>query len=397
LPECKTKCIKAPMIFIENTEDLSAFCQKLAEKPFIAVDTEFIRERSFYPKLCLIQVAAEGIEGIIDPKAKGINLEPFFDLLQNESVMKVFHACSQDIEIFFLLTGSIPKPLFDTQIAAMVCSMGDSVSYLTLCEKVLGVTVDKEQRFTDWSARPLSEKQLGYALNDVTYLRDAYPKIVAMLEEQGRTSWVSEEMAALSDPAAYEDDPESAWKRIKFHSSNCKSLSVLKEIAAWREREAIYSDKPRQWILKDEHLAEIANLQPLTIPELSRMRLLPPGFARSRLAVSLLEAVQKGQNLSAKDRPEKPKSKGVSKSKKALVSVLSLLLNVKSHEFGVAAHLIASADELIAIAEEEHPKVRAMEGWRYDIFGADALLLKQGKLKIFYDASLGEIGFERLS
>jgi len=397
LPECKTKCIKAPMIFIDNTKDLIAFCQKLAKKPFIAVDTEFIRERSFFPKLCLIQVAAEGIEGVIDPKAKGINLEPFFDLLQNESVMKVFHACGQDVEIFFLLTGSIPKPLFDTQIAAMVCSMGESVSYLTLCERVLGVTVDKEQRFTDWSARPLSEKQLGYALNDVTYLRDAYPKIVAMLEEQGRTSWVSEEMAALSDPAAYESDPESAWKRIKFHSSNGKSLSVLKEIAAWREREAIYSDKPRQWILKDDHLVEIAHLQPQTVSELSHMRLLPPGFAKSRLAASLLDAVQKGQQISTREHPEKPKNKGVSKSKKSLVSILSLLLNIKSHEFGVAAHLIASAEDLIAIAEEQNPNVRAMEGWRYDIFGADALLLKQGKLKIYYNASLSEIGFDRLS
>ena len=397
MPECKTKCIKTTMIFIENTKNLIAFCQKLAEKPFITVDTEFIRERSFFPKLCLIQVAAEGMEGIIDPKAKDINLEPFFDLLQNESVTKVFHACSQDVEIFYLLTGSIPKPLFDTQVAAMVCSMGDSVSYLTLCERVLGVTVDKEQRFTDWSARPLSEKQLGYALNDVTYLRDAYPKIIAMLEDQGRASWVSEEMAALSDPAAYEDDPESAWKRIKFHSSNCKSLSVLKEIAAWREREAIHLDKPRQWILKDEHLAEIANLQPLTVQELSHMRLLPPGFAKSRLASSLLEAVQRGLSLSASFHIEKPKNKGLSKSKKSLVSMFSLLLNIKSHEFGVAAHLIASSDEIIALAEEQHPSIRAMEGWRYDIFGADALLLKQGKLKIFYNASLGEIAFERLS
>src|SRR6201994_2221318 len=287
------------MRIVETNEALTAFLGELSDAPYLALDTEFLRDQTYYPKLCLIQVAAPGkpgVEGIIDPLAPGLDLAPFYELLKRPDIVKVLHAARQDIEIFFLQGGVLPDPLFDTQIAAMVCGFGDAASYETLSRKIAHVEIDKSARFTDWSHRPLSNRQLEYALADVTHLRVIYEWMKARLDKTGRSAWVAEEVSALQDPALYQQDPQNAWKRLKPRSSSKKFLATLAAIAAWREREAQARDIPRGRVLKDEALSEIAAHPPENGEALERIRAVPKGFANSRMGKGLMEALETGAN-----------------------------------------------------------------------------------------------------
>src|ERR1700744_1483885 len=284
------------MRIVETTDDLKAFMAELSGAPYLALDTEFLRDQTYYPKLCLLQAAAPGVEGIIDPLAPGLDLAPFYELLKRPDIVKVLHAARQDIEIFYLQGGVLPDPLFDTQVAAMVCGFGDAASYETLARKLAHVEIVKSARFTDWSHRPLSKRQLEYALADVTHLRVIYEKLSAQLARTGRTAWVEEEIAALKDPKLYRIDPEFAWKRLKPRTSNKRFLAMLASLAAWREREAQARDTPRGRVLKDEALTEIAAHPPEGAEALERIRAVPKGFAASRLGKSLLEAIEAGKD-----------------------------------------------------------------------------------------------------
>jgi ribonuclease D len=291
------------MKLISRNDELAEACAKLGRAPFVAVDTEFMREQTFWPRLCLIQMAGNGTEVLIDSLAPGLDLTPLFELMVNERVLKVFHSARQDIEIVHHLARVIPHPIFDTQVAAMVCGFGEAVSYSMLVKRLLNRNLDKTSRFTDWSRRPLSERQLTYALGDVLHLRDLYPKLRAQLDKSERASWLSEEMAVLTDPATYELHPEQAWKRLKMRVKTPKSLAVLMELAAWREREAQTQDVPRSRILKDEALYDIASQAPRTVEDLGSLRTLHNGFARSMRGRAVLEAVARGLERDPKTIP----------------------------------------------------------------------------------------------
>ncbi len=371
------------MRIVDTTDDLRAFVDELAGAPYLALDTEFLRDQTYYPRLCLIQVAAPGIEGIIDPLAPGIDLKPFYDLIARPDIVKVLHAARQDIEIFFLQGGVLPDPLFDTQIAAMVCGFGDAASYETLARKVAHVEIDKSARFTDWSHRPLSKRQLEYALADVTHLRVIYEWMKARLEKTGRAAWVAEEVAALQDPALYRLDPELAWKRLKPRSSNKRFLAVLAAMAAWREREAQARDIPRGRVLKDEALTEIAAHPPETPDALERVRAVPKGFANSRLGKGLSEAIAAGMTA---EPPEgavlENKQRRRREPSPAVMDLLKTLLRLRAEAAGVAPRLIANAEDIERLAANEDDDVAALQGWRGEVFGKDAIALRKGDLAI---------------
>ena len=370
------------MRLITSTTDLAAACTDLARHDFVAVDTEFIREQTFWPKLCLIQMAGPGVEALVDPLAPGIDLAPFYALMADTRVTKVFHAARQDVEIVWNQARTIPTPLFDTQVAAMVCGFGESVSYVNLVKQVLGRDLDKSSRFTDWARRPLTQNQLVYALGDVTHLRDLYPKIKAELEATGRTNWLDEEMADLIDPGTYAADPENAWQRLKLRVKNRKALAVLMELAAWRERAAQGQDVPRNRILRDEALYDIVNHAPTSTEKLSELRTLSEGFARSARAKEIIDAVQKG--LARDPRTVPPLRSGVPlpAEKVALVDLLRVLLKSCAARNRVAPRLVADGDDLERLAVEDHPDVPAMRGWRYELFGAQVEQLKRGELAL---------------
>lgn len=370
------------MRLITTTSDLARACTELARHPFAAVDTEFIREQTFWPKLCLIQMAGPGIEVLVDPLAPGLDLKPFYDLMADTGVVKVFHAARQDVEIVWNQARTIPAPMFDTQVAAMVCGFGESVSYVNLVKQVLGRDLDKTSRFTDWSRRPLSQNQLAYALGDVTHLRDVYPKIKAELESTGRTNWLDEEMADLIDPATYRADPEHAWQRLKLRVKNRKALAVLMEVAAWRERAAQAQDVPRNRVLRDEALYDIVSHAPTTTDKLAELRTLSEGFSRSARAKEIIDAVQKG--LARDPRTVPPLRSGVPlpADKVALVDLLRVLLKACAARNKVAPRLIADGDDLERLATEAQPDVPAMRGWRFDLFGAQVEQLKRGELAL---------------
>jgi ribonuclease D len=370
------------MRVITSTEDLKSVCQRLAEAEFVAVDTEFMREQTFWPKLCLIQLAGPGEEIIVDPLASALDLSAFYALMNDERVVKVFHAARQDIEIVHAATGLIPHPVFDTQVAAMVCGFGESVSYVNLVKKVTGLDLDKSSRFTDWSRRPLSPKQLAYALGDVTHLRDIYRRLKAELEVTERAAWLTEEMATLTDPKTYESHPELAWKRLKLRVKNRKALAVLMELAAWRERMAQSQDVPRGRILRDEALFDIANQAPTTPEQLGELRSLSNGFSRSARARDILEAVKRGLARDMKTVP--PLTQGVPISAEALATLelLKVLLKAAAARNRVAPRLIADSDDLERMATEPEPDVAALRGWRRQLFGEDALRLKRGELAL---------------
>jgi ribonuclease D len=370
------------MRLITATSDLATACTDLGRHDFVAVDTEFMREQTFWPELCLIQLAAPGIEFMVDPLAKGLDLGPFWSLMANERIVKVFHAARQDIEIVFTEAGHVPRPIFDTQVAAMVCGFGESISYVNLVKRITGKDLDKSSRFTDWSRRPLSDKQLDYAIGDVTHLRDVYRHLSADLAKSGRASWLDEEMAILSDPATYQQHPESAWQRLKLRVKSRKALAVLMELAEWRERLAQGQNVPRQRILRDEALYDIANQMPSTAEQLSELRTLSEGFARSARAKDIIDAVKRGLARDQKSVPPLNHSQPLSAEATATTELLKVLLKSAAARNRVAPRLIADAEDLERIASEAEPDVAALKGWRRKLFGEDALRLKRGELAL---------------
>jgi ribonuclease D len=371
------------MQIIKTTDALEALCRKFSADEFITVDTEFMREHTFWPILCLIQVAGESEEAIIDPMADGIDLSAFYDLMADESVLKVFHAARQDIEIFVAASGHAPTPIFDTQVAAMVCGFGDQVGYEALVRKLAGEQVDKSSRFTDWSRRPLTDKQLRYALSDVTHLRVVYEKLKASLLVNGRASWLNEEMAIISSSDTYKSHPEDAWKRLKFRPRNARQLGIAIAVAAWREQRAQTKNMPRQRIIKDDAIGELAQQAPKDKAALSKLRALPKGLADGGLGDEILQAVKRGlemdkDELPQLDPPKGPQPEGAS----AIADVLKLGLKVVAERENIAPRLIANASDLEELAGNGGDGLAIMHGWRRELFGDIALGLKQGNLMI---------------
>ena len=370
------------MRLIETTQELARTCTRLRQHDFVGVDTEFIREQTYWPKLCLIQLAGPQDEALVDPLSPGISLEPFFHLMANERVVKVFHAARQDLEIIWNQAHLIPHPIFDTQVAAMVCGFGEAVSYVNLVKQVTRQDLDKTSRFTDWARRPLSAKQLAYALGDVIHLREIYRYLRAELEREGRAGWVDEEMAALTEPGTYEANPDEAWRRLKLRVKSRKGLGVLIELAAWRERAAQAQDVPRSRILRDDTLYDIANHAPTATSQLAELRTLSDGFARSARAKEIIEAVKRGLGRDPKTVPPLRTGVPLPAEKLALLDLLRVLLKTCAARHKVAPRLIADGDDLERMAVEDAPDVPAMRGWRYDLFGVHAKELKEGKLAL---------------
>lgn len=369
------------MKLITTTDELAAFCKPLADTEFITVDTEFMRERTYWPKLCLAQVAGPEDAAAIDALADGIDLAPLDELMANPKVLKVFHAARQDLEIFHLRLNQVPGPLFDTQVAAMVCGHGEAASYESLATKLAKAKIDKSSRFTDWSRRPLSERQITYALSDVTHLRVVYEKLKRQLDKSGRFSWIAEEMAVLNDPATYRGDPELAWRRLKPRGSSPRLLAILKEVAAWRERTAQRIDIPRQRLLRDEQLLEIASHAPKTIEELAMTRGLGRGFAEGWQGRELIEAIDRARALPDSELPARERPAEQIRAPGAVVDLLRTLLRLKAEQAGVAGRLVANADELDRIAAGKRD-LPALKGWRREVFGADAIDLIEGRLAL---------------
>ncbi|RDI60149.1 ribonuclease D [Microvirga subterranea] len=369
------------MDLITTTDALAAACRRLAAHPFVTVDTEFLRETTYYPRLCLIQMAGPDPADafLIDPLAEGISLEPFMALMADPNVVKVFHSARQDLEIVWNLGRLVPEPLFDTQIAAMVCGYGDSVSYEQLVNDLAKARVDKSSRFTDWSRRPLSDAQLTYALSDVTHLVKVYEALLDQLKKNGRLEWLSEEMAILTSPETYQADPDNAWRRLSGRLRKAKEVAVLMEVAAWREREAQGRDVPRGRILKDDALIDVAVSAPRSVEALGRLRSIPNGFERSRTGADILDAVERGlsRDMSTVPVPERPRGRGAAG---ATVELLKVLLKAVAEGEGVAPKIIATVEDLEAIAENDHADVAPLHGWRRALFGEKALALKAGQL-----------------
>ena len=366
---------------ITTTRDLAAACARLAHHPFVTVDTEFLRETTYYPLLCVAQIASADEAIVIDALATGIDLAPFFELMVDERVLKVFHAARQDIEIVWHMAGRIPHPVFDSQVAAMVLGFGDSISYDQLVQRVTGDNLDKSNRFTDWSRRPLSSAQLAYAVSDVTHLRDVYLALADDLARRGRSEWVGEEMEILTSPGTYRLEPENAWQRLKTRVRKPKELAVLIKTATWREREAQARDLPRGRVLRDEVLGDIAIQAPTSLDRLSHVRSLPKGFERSRWGADVIETVQRGLARDLKSLPPIDRQKPTS-ANGATVELMKVLLRMTSEQHGVAAKVIATVDELEQIAADDTADVAALKGWRRELFGEKALALKQGRLAL---------------
>ncbi len=371
------------MDIIATTEGLKELCAALAGDDYVAVDTEFMREKTFWPELCLIQIAGAKREAVIDPLAEGINLQPFFDLMADRNVVKVFHAARQDLEIIWLKAKLIPVPIFDTQVAAMVCGYGDQVGYEALARRIAKVAIDKSSRFTDWSRRPLSPKQLAYALSDVTHLRVIYEKLRGLLDKSGREPWLDEELAVLTSPATYEAHPEEAWKRVKFRPRNAKQLAVLMAVAAWREREAQARNVPRSRILKDDAIAEIATQVPADLNALKSLRSLRKGYAGSRMGTAILKAVASGLETDLADIPALEGDEPMLTERASVISdVLKLALKVVCEQEGIAPRIVAATSDLEAIARDDDADVQVLNGWRRKVFGEVALKIKAGEMAI---------------
>lgn len=369
------------MKLINTTEELADACSRLAAHPFVTVDTEFLRETTYYPKLCLIQIASPDEAVMVDPLADGLDLAPFMALMTDQNVVKVFHAARQDLEIVWMLGRVLPTPLFDTQVAAMVCGYGDSVGYEQLVNDLAKARIDKSSRFTDWSRRPLSEAQLVYAESDVTHLRDIYLALQADLAASGRESWVAEEMAVLNSPGTYEVKPENAWQRLKGRLRKPKELAVLMELAAWREREAQHRDVPRQRVLKDDALMDIVQRAPRSAEALGELRSVPNGFERSRAGGEVLAAVERALAIDPRNLPRLERERG-RPGNGAVLDLLKVLLKATADAERVAPKIIASTDDLEEIASDDQADVPALHGWRREIFGEKALALKNGTLSL---------------
>ena len=366
---------------ITKTKKLAEACARLAQHPFVTVDTEFLRESTYYPVLCVAQMASTDEAVVVDAIADGIDLAPFFALMGDEKVIKVFHAARQDIEICWHEAGIIPHPIVDTQVAAMVLGYGDSISYDQLVQRITGDTLDKSHRFTDWTRRPLSEAQLAYAISDVTHLRDVYLTLAADLEKRGRSEWMREEMKVLTSAETYRFEPEHAWERLKTRVRKPKELAVLIEVAAWREREAQARDVPRSRVIKDDVIGDIALQAPTTIERLGGLRSLPKGFERSKWGEAIVEAVKRGLARDPKTLPRLDRPRGAVNGQ-ATVELLKVLLRMTAERHGVAAKVIATVDDLDRIAGDDAADVPALHGWRRDLFGEKALALKHGRLSL---------------
>ena len=380
MPRSSRPEFAAPRL-IATTVELDSVCRRLAAEEFVTVDTEFMRERTYWPELCVVQLAGDSEVAVVDAQADTLDLAPLGRLMA-APVLKVFHAARQDIEIFVLKFGAVPQPLFDTQIAAMVAGFGDQVGYDSLVGSLTGGAIDKAHRFSDWSARPLSPAQIAYAAADVTHLREVYRKLRARLEREGRLDWVAEEMAVLSDPATYRANPDTAWERLRPRSNNRRFLGVLRALAAWREREAQRVNIPRQRLLRDETLLEIAATAPVTPDALARARGVTRGFAEGRSGSALLQAVADAVQVPEQDLPPPPAGRDGGKPSQALVALLKVLLAAKCERHHVATRLVASSDDIDRLVLEDAPDIPALHGWRREVFGNDALALKQGRIAL---------------
>ena len=374
-----------PPDFISTAAELDALCTRLRAEEFVTVDTEFMRERTYWSELCVVQLAGASEVAVVDTLAPGIDLAPLGALLADPAVTKVFHAARQDIEIFVQKFGAVPTPLFDTQIAAMVAGFGDQVGYDSLVAALAGGNIDKAHRFSDWSARPLSAAQIAYAAADVTHLRIVYEKLRERLARDNRLDWVAEENAVLANPATYQPDPETMWERLRPRTNNRRLLGVLRAIAAWREREAQRVNIPRPRLLKDETLLELAATAPTTPDALARARGVSKGFADGKTGASLLTAIAAAKALPDDALPEVPRGRDAARPSPALVALLKVLLAGRADEHNVAARLIASSDDIDRLATEDAPEIPALHGWRRELFGEDALALKEGRIAVGVD------------
>ena len=370
------------MTLITETSKLIDACERFSRDSFLAIDTEFMRERTYYPQLCLIQIAGKDEAVTVDALATEINLNPILDLMANHKIMKVFHACRQDMEIFFNLNRRIPFPVFDTQIGAMVCGYGESVGYDKLVRQITGVQIDKSSRFTDWSHRPLSKQQLNYALSDVTHLRTVYESLLNQLEKNGRINWLNEEFQNVLNPKTYDIPLDQIWKRLKIKNGRPKFLILVRELCAFREKEAQNRNIPRNRVIRDDVLLDIAARSPRSSVDLAKVRSLSTQFAEGRLGKSILRVVAEASNIPESDAPQLEKLNKTKPQKPALIELLKVLLKHKSEDNNVAQKLIASTADLEAIAENDNANVLALSGWRKDVFGDDALLLKSGKIAL---------------
>ncbi|HIF71508.1 MAG TPA: ribonuclease D [Dehalococcoidia bacterium] len=372
-------------MLITNSADVADFCAIAAKSDFITVDTEFVREKTYWPILCLIQVATRDEAVAIDPLANGLDLEPLYDLMRNTKVLKVFHSASQDMQILFNASGGMVEPVFDTQIAAMVSGYGDQPAYATLVQRIVGETIDKRSQMTDWSRRPLTEHQVEYAIGDVTHLTHIYDKLVSELEKSDRVSWAHEEMGHLRNKDLYDVDPRELWRKVRLRRPSRRALAVLREITEWRELSAQRRDIPKGWVCRDEALAEIALNTPQTSAALERVRGVNERFANGRDGKSLLEAVRIGLELPDDKCPDPEKGRPPIRGHETLVALLQALLKLRCDENGVAAQMVANRKELDRIATEEEPDVRTLSGWRREIYGNDAIALKKGEIALTAD------------
>ena len=368
------------MELIVSTDVLAAFCKRAAGYDFVTVDTEFLRETTYWPKLCLLQVATTDEAVLIDPLSPGLDLSPFFELLANDKVRKVFHAARQDIEIFVKLTGKVPVNIFDTQVAASVCGFGDSVSYDNLVRSITQVELDKSSRFTDWSARPLTEKQKVYALADVTHLRDVYAALLKQVDDTGRWDWVEDELAVLESIHTYVVQPEHAWERLKAKLNKPRDVAALKALAAWREKRAQDGDQPRSRVLKDDALVELAMQRPTTPEAFDKLRAVQRGYGRSSAATEILAILRDIEELSKTELPSLPDRYRGPSAKGAVGDLVRVLLKSVAEEHGVASRIIATSDEIDALVLDDDADVPALKGWRRKLFGDKALAIKHGKI-----------------
>ena len=382
------------MTLITEQTQLVEACRRLANETFLSIDTEFMREKTYYPQLCLIQIAGKKEAIVIDALAEDINLNPVLELMENEAITKVFHACRQDIEIFYNLNHKIPSPIFDTQIGAMVCGYGESVGYDKLVRQITGIQIDKSSRFTDWSYRPLSKQQIKYALSDVTHLRTVFEALSSQLEKSGRTKWLEEEFKTVLNPETYNTPLDKSWKRLKVKNGQPRFLILIRELCAFREREAQNRNVPRNRIIRDDILLDIAARSPKSPHDLAKVRNLTKQFSQGKLGESILRVVETANKIPDSEAPPLEKVNNFQHQKSALVDLLKVLLKLKSEDFNVAQKLIANSTDLEAIANNNDANVLALTGWRKDIFGDDALLLKTGKIAL--SASNGKIQLIRL-
>jgi ribonuclease D len=378
----KPRAAFPPTVHITDSAALADLCARLAAEPFVTVDTEFMRERTYWPELCVVQLAGAHDVAVVDALAPGLSLAPLGELFANKKVVKVFHAARQDVEIFLQLFGAVPVPLFDTQVAAMVAGFGDQVGYDSLVGALTGGHIDKAHRFSDWSARPLSAAQVNYAAADVTHLRLVYEQLLARLEKDGRAAWVAEEMDALADPATYRPDPDTIWERLRPRTTNRRMLATLRAAAAWREREAQRINIPRQRLIRDESLLELAATAPTNAEALGRIRGITRGFAEGPTGQGLLAALATAAALPDDALPDSRVPREGPKPSPALVALLKVLLAAKAEAHDVAPRLLASSDDLDRLATEAEPDVHALHGWRLSVFGEDALALKAGKIAL---------------